>query len=214
MLYAMFFAAIIISVVWSVMGTDFKTGWKYAMLDAKLSHDGDKYTENMRFFDVPIRYDADRPVDIPSNNEEVRLSGSVHSADVLMERADNPPFSWKMFGAGVCTGVSVALYICIFIFIFKILNSLRKGLKTNELFPQKNIARTRMIGKMLVVAAIMTSMSQYIEISALADLVAGDIIDTSINIEWGEIITGILILFIAEIFTIGYDISEENKLTI
>ena len=49
-----------------------------------------------------------------------------------------------------------------------------------------------------------------------AELLAGTdiIIDTSFPISYWNILIGVLVLFTAEVFAIGYRLSEEQKLTI
>ena len=97
-----------------------------------------------------------------------------------------------------------------------ILASLRRSIRTDTGFQRSNVVRTRLIGVLLIAASLLFSLSSWIECRAVASYFAGSqyALNTSFPFDFTEIITGVLILVMAEVFVIGNSLSEEQKLTI
>ena len=97
-----------------------------------------------------------------------------------------------------------------------IIGSLRKSIRNDDVFRKSNIALTRAIGILLIAASLLFSLMSWLEARAAAPYFAGSpyAINTAFPFNFGEIIMGVLIFIIAEIFSISSTLSEEQKLTI
>ena len=80
----------------------------------------------------------------------------------------------------------------------------------------RNIVRTRVIGFLLIVASVSQSLCSWLNNCSAVELFRGTqyVVDTSFRFDFGGLITALMILFIGEVFAIGYNLSEEQKLTI
>lgn len=112
--------------------------------------------------------------------------------------------------------LGTVIYLAIFIILFIVIGSLRKSIRHDDAFPKSNIALTRAIGILLIVASLVFSLISWLEAKAIAPYFEGSAyqINTSFPFNFSEIIVGILIFVIAEVFAIGTSMSEEQKLTI
>ncbi len=112
--------------------------------------------------------------------------------------------------------VSGFIYIAVFVFILMILTSLRSSVKRGELMKKHTVARTRVIAALLICASLSYSFSRYLENRAVADFLSdnGFSISVIFPFDFLQIGTGIVIFVIAEVFAIGYKLSEEQRLTI
>lgn len=82
-------------------------------------------------------------------------------------------------------------------------------------FNRDNIKLIRAIGILLIASSLLANLAYYLEAQSLTQLLKDTSLLISIDIyEFGDLFAGVLILVIAEIFAIGYDLSEEQKLTI
>ena len=110
---------------------------------------------------------------------------------------------------------SATCYIAICTILFVVLISLRKSIRHDNLFNRDNIKLIRAIGILLIASSLLANLAYYLEAQSLTQLLKDTSLLISIDIyEFGDLFAGVLILVIAEIFAIGYDLSEEQKLTI
>ena len=112
--------------------------------------------------------------------------------------------------------LAMMTYAAIFFILFVIIGSLRKSIRNDDVFRKSNIALTRAIGILLIAASLLFSLMSWLEARAAAPYFAGSpyAINTAFPFNFGEIIMGVLIFIIAEIFSISSTLSEEQKLTI
>lgn len=112
--------------------------------------------------------------------------------------------------------LAMLIYAAIFVILFVIIGSLRKSIRNDDVFRKSNIALTRAIGILLIAASLLFSLMSWLEARAAAPYFAGSpyAINTAFPFNFGEIIMGVLIFIIAEIFSISSSLSEEQKLTI
>lgn len=108
------------------------------------------------------------------------------------------------------------LYLAIIVLMFVIIHSLRRSIRDELPLNSRNIGRTRLIGALIIFAEVCRAVSLWLMNGKAAELLAGTdiIIDTSFPISYWNILIGVLVLFTAEVFAIGYRLSEEQKLTI
>lgn len=108
------------------------------------------------------------------------------------------------------------LYLAIIVLMFVIIHSLRRSIRDELPLNSRNIGRTRLIGALIIFAEVCRAVSLWLMNGKAAELLVGTdiIIDTSFPISYWNILIGVLVLFTAEVFAIGYRLSEEQKLTI
>lgn len=123
--------------------------------------------------------------------------------------------SFNSYGLAYSLLVTI-IYGAVFVILFIIIGSLRRSIRNDDVFKKSNIALTRAIGILLIAASLLFSLMSWIEARALAPYFAESSyrINTAFPFNFGEIIMGVLIFIIAEIFSISSSLSEEQKLTI
>ena len=99
------------------------------------------------------------------------------------------------------------LYLGIIVLMFVIIHSLRRSIREERTLDKRNVWYLRTIGLLTILAEL---------ISRAAELLAGSgyTVNTEFRISYAMIIMGILILFAAEVFAVGQNLSEEQKYTI
>lgn len=113
----------------------------------------------------------------------------------------------------VITGLS---YLTILVLIALIINSLRKSIRDEQPLRHSNILRTRAIGILILVAELSEALMKYISNTEAARLLEGTSFEVvgTFPLSYWNVIVGILFLFMAEVFSLGTQLSEEQKLTI
>ncbi|MBE6182497.1 MAG: DUF2975 domain-containing protein [Rikenellaceae bacterium] len=107
-------------------------------------------------------------------------------------------------------------FLAVFVLFALIINSLRKSIRNEQPICQCNISRTRWIGILILVAEFCRAAMLYINIREASRLLADTSLEvaTAFPLNYWEVIVGILFLFMAEVFSVGTQLSEEQKLTI
>ena len=221
-LYVIFFVVIAFGVIRTVSrfsGEDFYTGRNDArrMMAAErmvtgrnveLIYDLRVATSNTGF-DIPIYRGAADSITVYARPSLLDLEA------VMPEGTADEAFAFGSFS--IVYGLLATLtYAAIFVILFIIIGSLRKSIRNDDLFRKSNIALTRAIGILLIAASLLFSLMSWLEARAAAPYFAGSpfAINTAFPFNFGEIIMGVLIFLIAEIFSISSLLSEEQKLTI
>ena len=108
------------------------------------------------------------------------------------------------------------LFIAIIILMFMIIHSLRRSIRNECTLARRNVWYLRAIGVLTILSELVNGLLGKAMNLRAAELLAGSgfDVDTSLHVSYTLIIMGILILFAAEVFAIGQNLSEEQKLTI
>ncbi len=108
------------------------------------------------------------------------------------------------------------LFLAIIVLMFMIIHSLRRSIREERPLDPRNVRYLRMIGLLTILSELVNSLMSHTMNLRAAELLAesGFSVDTSLHLSYSMIIMGILILFSAEVFAIGQNLSEEQKLTI
>ena len=108
------------------------------------------------------------------------------------------------------------LFLAVLVMIALMINSLRKSIRDEQPLRHSNIRRTRIVGALLIVSELCNALVLYINQCKAAELLAGTIyeVPSRFPLNYWNLIIGILFLFMAEVFAIGTQLSEEQKLTI
>lgn len=217
-LYVLFFAIIAVSIVLSFDSAAFGEGFRTGVNDANRVWDENRSGQRVDiFYDLRAatgNMDFNMPV-FRSQDGSVTVSARPSKIDVeaVSEGASHFPGS----SLGLVFGVfSILTYGAIFVIIFLILHSLRKSIRTEDVFERSNIVLTRLIGILLIAGSLLFSLASWIEGRAVAPYFEGSgyALNTSFPFSFSELIMGVLIFFVAEVFAIGSRLSEEQKLTI
>ena len=108
------------------------------------------------------------------------------------------------------------LYLGIIVLMFVIIHSLRRSIREERTLDKRNVWYLRTIGLLTILAELISDTVNWAMNSRAAELLAGSGygVNTGFHISYAMIIMGILILFAAEVFAIGQNLSEEQKYTI
>lgn len=107
-------------------------------------------------------------------------------------------------------------YAAIIVLMFQIIHSLRRSIREERPLERHNIALLRIIGALAIVTEVIHDTIDWTMSSRAAELLTGSgyTVDTAFHMSYSTILMGILILFAAEVFAVGQNLSEEQKLTI
>lgn len=110
------------------------------------------------------------------------------------------------------------IYILLFSVILAITYHLKRifeNFKHNHHFTKINIKRLRVIAIIIIIAPIIQYiLSLIVNQMLFSNLKLGPFLQLSPSLSIGFLITGLFLLLIIEIFKIGLDLEEENKLTV
>lgn len=106
--------------------------------------------------------------------------------------------------------------LSILILIALIINILRKSIRDEQPLPGRIIIYTRAVGFLLILAEVCAGFGVYIYHCTARTLLEGSPLQVaaSFPLNYWNIVMAILVLFSAEVFSIGSRLSEEQKLTI
>lgn len=220
-LYIIFFAVIAFSIVRSFSrfsGDDFNTGRNDAKRMIKKEMPTDKQVEilydlhtttSKSGFEIPVYTQQQDGIEIYARLASLDIEATVPAG---VSFGGISASSYNL----IYWTVAVLIYVAVFVILFIIIGSLRKSIRNDDVFRKSNIALTRAIGILLIIASLLFSLISWLEATATAPYFAGSPyqINTSFPFNFSEIIMGVLIFIIAEIFAISTSLSEEQKLTI
>ena len=118
-----------------------------------------------------------------------------------------------MYALLMLSGLS---FIAIVVLMFLIIHSLRRSIREERTLEQRNVWLLRTIGALTILAELFQDIVNWRMAHRAAELLSGSdyAVDTMFHVSYTNIIMGILILFAAEVFAIGRNLSEEQRLTI
>ncbi len=221
-IYIAFFSILTISVVHNVFGEygdAFMSGWNKATLDEQTEQSGGKVAYKESLYSIKLDHNAPIAIengDIKGADLDIKMTAS-HINITLTDHTS----TWdNLKSSDLITILLALLYMCFLITIitlmFKIINSIRRSIREEEVLSPKNIWYMRNIGILTIIVTLMDNLIEYgFQLQAARILITTNIpIDTGFNISYSPIIMGIIIIFTAEVFAIGHNLSEEQKLTV
>lgn len=226
-LYVVYFATLLGGII-CTSGPAFKRG---ARLGVQIS---DTFAESLDdetlrashiYIDVPT---ADtHPIESlelgDSRNTSVTMM--THNLDIIVSQdatKDMPisQFTFHAIGNSVALYVSsmviMLLYIAVFVLIFIIIRSLHRSSRSDSPLSPKCVGYTRAIGVIIMVIEIINSWGQWTMSKGAAEVLKGTAytVDTTFTLNYYTLLLAALVIFTAEIFSIGSQLGEEQKLTI
>lgn len=216
-IYIIYFVVLIIAGASSLI-PNFSRGWQTAQATVKT----DQTQGNVRSYYVSAQL-REAPAD------QISISGLPENVTPTINRLDlrvSVPESYTVGNAFkviansgtayALTMLSKFLYLAILVLIALIINSLRKSIRNEQPLRHSTITRTRLIGALMLVAELGDALAKYIANTEAARLLEGTslVIRNSFPLDYWTIIVAILFIFMAEVLSIGAQLSEEQKLTI
>ncbi len=110
----------------------------------------------------------------------------------------------------------IAVVVATYLLLLSMLISLGRSIKNKACFSPRNIHRVRWVGILLILYSILNSLYYWVDNNTVAHLFENSAyaVDTAFHFDYFLILMGIVILFIGEIFAVGSELSEDQKLTI
>ena len=110
----------------------------------------------------------------------------------------------------------VIVYIIIIMFLYKLFARLKRAIQLEQIFYMPLIKALRILGLLLIVENILELMLIWTNGRCAIEMLAidGFECETILSLDVILGIFGISLLFIAQVFKVGYKIQEEQKLTI
>lgn len=107
-------------------------------------------------------------------------------------------------------------FLAIVVMMVLIIGSLRRSIREERPLERRNVGLLRAIGALTIFAELLQDTASWIMARRAAELLAGTryAVDATLHVSYSTIIMGILILFAAEVFAIGRNLGEEQRLTI
>lgn len=170
---------------------------------------------------IPVRCEVSE-VEHPDTSVSVRTS--VSALDITVEQ--NAPdisvmgLAFSSLGGSPWIYLLVMLNQCFFLAIivlmFLIIHSLRRSIREERTLDKRNVWFLRIIGLLTILIELFRDTVNWYMADRADKLLTGSgyTVDAGFHISYATIIMGILILFAAEVFAIGQNLSEEQKLTI
>ena len=142
----------------------------------------------------------------------VEIKANVRKLALVVEQ--NAPGTSPLGLAFRSIGGSAWLYALVM--LCPLLYLLRRSIREEGTLDKRNVWYLRAIGMLTIVTELISDTVDWVMNSRAAELLAGSgyTVDAGFHVSYAMIIMGILILFAAEVFAIGQNLSEEQKMTI
>ncbi len=165
--------------------------------------------DNVRF--TPAGEESE--VKVIPGNIALMVKEQIHDASVWKLAFSSVGGSpWIYFMTMLCP----ILYLATIVLMFLIINSLRRSIRDERPLDERNVWRLRSIGILVIAAELIQNLTFWYMARRAAMLLEGSVykVDTSLHVSYSMIIMGIIVIFAAEVFAIGRNLSEEQRLTI
>ena len=216
-IYIIYFAALVIGFVTGFM-PEFSRGCSESqqVMTRDMNHGG----QRTYYVTAPLQEGAAELINIPGLPENIKPV--INTVDLRVTLSENYTLdnAFRVIAnngyAYLLTMITMFAYLAIFVMIALIINSLRKSIRDEQPLGHRNITLTRIIGALILVAELSEAAMKYLNHQEAARLLAGTPYEVVQNfpVNYWNIIVGVLFLFMAEVFSIGTQLSEEQKLTI
>lgn len=159
-------------------------------------------------FDIPIHTDTDK---------NVSISGRINTYDILIQGQNFGLDKSKYLTTSMTFAIATIIFSFFIVIALGLLFwSFRKSFKKGLIFSKRDIMYIRIIAILLICISLFSNLSAFFEQLEVANLLSNtDWVPVIIfQIPFMQIIFGVVILFISEFFSVGYQLQEEQELTI
>lgn len=180
------------------------------------------YTFNFNSIPTQAVYDTLQTTSNDPSIENIRVCTEEIDLQVQkISHSDSPiAAAFRVIGDNSSLYISMIIFLlsrlAIIILMAVIINSLRKSIRDEQTLSPHNILYSRIIGGLIIFSELLLSTVNWIQQCNAAQLLEGSsiIVNPSFPISYWNLMMGILIIFTAEVFAIGQQLSEEQKYTI
>lgn len=226
-LYIVYFAALLGGIVYNTAPA-FKQGARLGLEVSKnimQNIDNDVIRSSHLYLGIHATQNHDIAEFDKNDDRNTSVTVSASNFDVLVSQdADDDSSLFDMTFSAIGGSAFIyfgslaimALYITIFVLTFLILHSLHRSVKRDMPLDKKCVWYTRSIGIILIVTDLLDAWGQWFMRKEAAGILAGSefIVDTSFPLNYYKLLLAVLVIFTAEIFAIGSQLGEDQKLTI
>lgn len=224
-IYVAFFAVLLIALGHEVIpsfGYGQRTGNE--MSDSMLREFGTEHPRSVyMLLDVPLR--CDKPAEIAVADTLRRIAGMPTRITLTVsEPAQGTPsfasLAFNIIGGSkwiyALTLAGPLLYLVVIVLMLRIIHSVRRAIRDERPIGRGDVGRLRLIALLTIVSELLSRLWVWCMARRAATLLADTpyTVDTSFSLSYGIVLTGILLLFAAEVFAISRDLGEEQRLTI
>lgn len=160
-------------------------------------------------------------VSTPDNLKIEGLPDDVElNIDQITLRKNVAPATHSIYGGNwllILLNTAMALsFLAVFVLIAVIIYSLRKAVQRGHTLMKREIKLTRIIGVLVIFGELCFAYAQYLTNLEAAQILAptGLEVQTAFTLNDINLIMGVIFLYMAEVFTIGSQLSEEQEYTI
>lgn len=225
-IYVAFFAVIIADIALE-MGPGFARGWSEGNeIGTDMTRSWATGTPRKIYMLEGICI-TDSPADLvaaPALAPGIRLESRIRKIGLTIEEeAPDASIASLVFGSIGGNGwlyLAVMLcgmaYLAIIVLMFLIIYSVHRSIREECTLERHNIWLLRIIGLLAIATELIDDTVAWCMNSRAAELLVGSgyAVDTAFHVSYSRILLGVLILFAAEVFAVGQNLSEEQKLTI
>lgn len=223
-IYIAFFAVLIIGFILDVapnFSRGLKAGTEMGSEMAEIYEKPDPRSIYM-LWNIPIY--RSEPITICDGNATREVVGHLSNLTLeVKEPAGNRPVMQLAFAAignspwiYALMILSALAYPAIIVLMFCIIRSVRCSIREEKPLGNANAILLRTIALLTILSEVFNSIGTWMMTCRAAEVLADTayVVDTAYRLNYGTLIMGILLLFAAEVFKIGRDIGEEQRLTI
>lgn len=174
-------------------------------------------------WNVPIC--ASDPFSIQTNDPDRRVVGQISTLTLSVQEplgedesmtriafaaiGNSPTIYALMIGSAFCFPVIILL-------MYFIIRSVRRAIRQERPLSKNNVWLLRSIALLTILSELLSQTGLWLINTKAAEVLAGTgyTVDVAFHLNYSTLIMGILLLFAAEVFVIGRDLGEEQKLTI
>lgn len=223
-IYIAFFAVLVIALGHEVIPSFTRGHHDGVAMSGELLRDFDQQEPHAFyvFFDIPVSCTA--PVLIETADSTRRISGcTTHMRLEVSEPTENQSFvdlAFKMIGGSKWIYLLILLstlsYLAIIVLMWFIIGSVRRSIREERPIGRADVWRLRSIALLTILSELFSRLWTWEMARRAASLLAESsyTVDTSFELSYGVLMMGLLLLFAAEIFAVGRDLGEEQRLTI
>ncbi|MBQ2422112.1 MAG: DUF2975 domain-containing protein, partial [Flavobacteriales bacterium] len=157
----------------------------------------------------------------PDSSITVMARVATYGVRVEYDEGISNPYAWMQKASVLLLIVEMVIYVMVLVFLFKTLSDIKRSMKRGTVFSRRVVRYARWTGILMIVCVVGFDVAVWLQgqyVLSLVEICDADLASTYMTgspvKSMVSIVVGLLVLFFAEVLGIGYDMSEEQKLTI
>lgn len=166
---------------------------------------------------IPIDDGPDNAVTVKTPHEDIQIDTRIRRIGMTVAQdapgASMLTLAFRSLGGSGWIYASVALctlaYLTIIVLMVLIIHSVRRSIREERTLDKRNVWYLRAIGGLAIATELVNDLVSRAMNLRAAELLAGSeyTVDTAFHVSYSTIIMGILVIFAAEVFAIGQNLS-------